>query len=323
MRIAEKDSYITSYWNELESISEYRVMLEGKNIKPLITTKEGNKIVGARIESDNSLGNLLLIPYINFNDDKYTEIGENKEYYWTDEAMKLGRKVLTTIYSLDKAIREIGDISIAPDWITQDRYVLPKEQIIRDKLAVLEKEIEKLQKQVEIHQQDMAEESVLKNLLYENGKPLEKAVHLALKIIGFRVEHYEDSEFDIILESKEGRLLGEVEGKDNKAINIGKLRQLATNLIEDLDRDSVSEMAKGILVGNAYRFKEPDERADFFTEKCIKAAIRNQTALIRSDDLFDVAKYLSNKPDERYATLCRKAIIDKIGQVKFPDLPSS
>lgn len=117
-------------------------------------------------------------------------------------------------------------------------------------------------------------------------------------------------------------MIGEAEGKDNKAINITKLRQLEMNIHEDFERDDVTDMAKGALIGNAYRLVEPDERGDYFTEKCLTAANRSGTALIRTVDLFNVAKYLSGKSDKAYSKKCRKVIIETAGIVTFPEIPS-
>ena len=82
--------------------------------------------------------------------------------------------------------------------------------------------------------------------------------------MGFKANPFQekDSVFDVVFESQEGRLIGEAEGKDNKAINIEKLRQLELNLQEDYSRDEISEFAKGALIGNAYRLTPPEERRD-------------------------------------------------------------
>src|SRR5207245_1319034 len=101
-----------------------------------------------------------------------------------------------------------------------------------------------------------------------------------------------DSEFDVIFESPEGRCLGEVEGKDTKAINIDKFSQLERNLQEDFAREGVTEYAKGVLFGNAERLKPPAERGHAFTGKCITAAKRVHAALVRTADLFDPVRYL-------------------------------
>lgn len=47
----------------------------------------------------------------------------------------------------------------------------------------------------------------------------------------------------------------------------------------------------------------------------------SQTALVRSTDLFDVAKYLSGKNDKRFAKKCRNAILSSVGLVAFPIVP--
>ena len=326
MVLSGKNNELAPYWKELGQVSEFRVLLDREGLRPTIQTKNGAKTVGARLRYKNADGNLFLMPYISFSDEKYTyENEEQDELYWSEEACTLGNKIISAICALDKSIRTTGEVSAIPDWVSQDKYLLPKEEKIRDKLVVVENKIENLQRQKEKHEQEIADESVLKRLIYENGKPLEGAVHLALSVLGFTVSHYEDaeSEFDVIFECKEGRLLGEVEGKDSKAISIDKLRQLEMNIHEDFSRDDVVEMAKGALIGNAYRLLEPTERPEFFTEKCIMAANRSGTALIRSNDLFFSARYLSGKSDKKFSAECRAAILSAVGQVVFPQVPSS
>jgi len=165
----------------------------------------------------------------------------------------------------------------------------------------------------------------LRNLLFEKGKPLEFAILDALRIIGFKVSQFDDgkSEFDAVFESKEGRFIGEAEGKDNKAINIDKLRQLALNIYEDLEHDGVESPAKAVLFGNAYRSIPIEERSEPFTTKCISAAQTSSTALVFTADLFKIAKYLSDTRDSRFATKCRKTLLGSIGKVVFPSIPQS
>ena len=322
MNIIEKNGELALYWNDLGDASKFRVLLDGDIKNPIIKTKTGNKIAGVRLRSRDSEGNLFLMPYIDFDDPKYEFEAEN-EMFWTEEACTLAQKIINHLHSISKAVKIADDFTTTPDWVFQNKYILPKEQKTRDKLIVIEGELERLQKQKEQYQQNIISESVLKKLMYEKGKPLEAVVRLALELIGFTASHYEDSvsEFDVIFESEQGRFLGEIEGKDRKAINIDKLRQLRMNIEEDCDREDVSEPAKGILIGNAYRLTDPNERNDFFTERCVTAAQRREIALIRTDHLFEVAKYLSDKSDKRYADACRKAILNAAGQVEFPNLP--
>ena len=96
------------------------------------------------------------------------------------------------------------------------------------------------------------------------------------------------------------------------------------NIHEDFERDEVSEMAKGVLFGNAYRLKPLNERGEFFTDKCMKAAARSGTALVRTPDLFSIVQYLSGVDDDQFASQCREKILSTAGQlVEFPEAPIS
>lgn len=322
MRLSKRDNALVSYWNELGESSEFRVLLEVDGIRSLIETKSGNKTVGGYLKYKNSPGLLFLLPYIDFEKDEL--ITENEDgFYWNDTAIQMGKRFEKSIVELDKKFQSKNEFTPIPDWAEHDSYVLPKEKKIRSKLLSLEKEHEKIQNEKEKYTQELSNEMVLKFLLYENGKLLETAIHEALKLLGFETSQYHDSEseFDVVFESKEGRLLGEAEGKDNKPININKLRQLEMNIHEDFERDEVTEIAKGVLIGNAYRLQQPNKREDFFTTKCLKAAERSGTALIKSTDLFMVSKYLSGKNDKTFAKKCRTEIINTTGVVNFPTVP--
>ena len=165
----------------------------------------------------------------------------------------------------------------------------------------------------------------LRRLLYEQGQRLEEAILDALKLFGFEAEPYRDadSEFDAVFTSTEGRFLGEAEGKDRHAIHINKLRQLTQNLHDDFARDEVNEFAKGVLFGNPYRLRPPNDRPDDFTEKCVSSAEKSGIALVRTADMFEPARYLSENDDPQYARLCREAIHQCEGEVVvFPKPPS-
>jgi hypothetical protein len=79
----------------------------------------------------------------------------------------------------------------------------------------------------------------------------------------------------VVFESSEGRLLGEAEGKDTKPINMGNLRQLQMNVLEDLEREEVELPAKVVLPGNGFRLVELSERPEQFTIKCQTASQQN------------------------------------------------
>jgi len=326
MQLSGRDNLIAVYWKEMDAMSEYRVLVSGAGVRPLVKTKTGDKMVGACLRYKNATGMLILLPFIDFQRDEFSEYREEeKTFYWTEKAIQAGSRFVSGLVGIDKAVHESTDTSPAPEWVESERYVLPAESDIREELLKLETKIESIQKQKEEKEQALSGETALKRLLYEKGSPLEEAIREALHIMGFKVSQFNngESEFDVVFESPEGRLIGEAEGKDNKPINIDKLRQLEMNIHEDFAREEVNEVAKGALIGNAYRLAKPDERGDFFTEKCRIAAERGKTALIRSVDLFTVTRHLKGGSDEEFAKQCRRAILESIGIVTFPPIPEN
>lgn len=324
MRLSAKADVVATYWAELGEHSEFRVLLDGTGITPLVITKSGDKTVGATRRYEKVSGTLLLLPYIEFDREDFV-FEKDGETHWTDEAEKLGKHFVSAIVAIDKALKQNTETTPTPDWATQKKYVLPKEQTTRTNLLTIETRIEALQKEKEQQQQKLTEETILKGLLFEKGKPLETAILEGLRLLGCKASQYRDSEseFDVVFECPEGRVIGEAEGKDNKPISIDKLRQLEMNIQEDFAREGIDEMAKGALIGNAYRLSAPESRGDFFTEKCLTAATRSRTALIKSTDLFYAARYLSGREDPDFAQRCRQAILSATGVVVFPDIPEA
>ena len=114
-------------------------------------------------------------------------------------------------------------------------------------------------------------------------------------------------------------MLGEVEGKDNKPVDVQKLSQLIRSLGDDLER--VEEVAKGVLMVYGNRLVPLDERVEVFTQHCIKSAQSRNIALVATTDLFKAVQYLVDHNDANYAKQCRDAIVNGVGVVSFPTVP--
>lgn len=326
IKLAPKSSeLISSYWSEFGELSEYKVVLN-EEIPASLLTKHGDKTVGAVFKPSSSNGALILLPDLDFYDSSFyeeVELEDGVEERWTEAASQFAARLVKSIISINTALRNDAEITPEPDWATANVYSLNKEAKLLESLSVVEEKLENLQSKKNTLMADLRDAGKLRALLYETGKPLESAIIDSLKILGFKATNYEDgkSEFDAVFESKEGRLIGEAEGKDNKAVNVTKLRQLALNIHEDLEREEVESPAKGVLFGNPYRLTPLEERDDPFTEKCKAAAKTSSTALLFTPDLFKVARYLSNHKDAAYAKKCREAISISIGRVIFPEIP--
>lgn len=320
MKLSNKNSgIILSYWNEFSDKSKFNVTLNIEKSIPLIVTKSGDMEVGSLIRNEQSSGAIMLLPDIDF----YEEDFLNDEGEWTDNALIFSAKFINEIVKISKSVHSTSEITPPPEWTKVAEFKLNKEKIISDELIKIEQKLSTIQRKKEELLDKIKVTSELRNLLFEKGKPLEQAIHLALKTIGFQVSNFDngESEFDAVFTSEEGRFIGEAEGKDNKPINIEKLRQIALNIYEDLKRDEVTEPAKSVLFGNPHRVLPIENRDEPFSAKCLSSAKASSTALVFTPDLFMVAKYLSDNNNKSFAKRCRNAILKTTGRVVFPSIP--
>ena len=323
MKLSARNAEIlSSYWSEFEAISQYKVQLTNPDVPHCIVTGTGSIPVGAIYRVRSSAGTLLLLPFIEFSPNNFIEDHEEGKRF-TTAAKQFAARMVTAVVALDKALRSAREITPEPLWASEPKFALAPERALRVQLLETEREVVKAQKHKEDLEDQLRTAGAYRALLYEKGKPLENILIDTLRLFGFSAERFvdSDSEFDVVFESEEGRLIGEVEGKDNKAINIDKFRQLSTNIQEDFQRKEVETPAKAVLFGNGYRLKTLDERGNPFTEKCIKAAAISSTALVFTPDLFPPVQYLFANFDSEYARLCRQAILSTTGLVSFPPTP--
>lgn len=308
---------------------EYQLYVENPgNAQIIFTGKDKTKILGAIYKVKS--GHLVVLPFINYDEKKFTEHrgkGKEKKAYWTKEATQFGKSLVKTLVDVDKALRKGGDGTPPPDWAGHVDFRLAEEEVLQKEITQKAKEIEGLSLQKDELLTELEKEIRLRDLLFEKGKILENAINAALNILGYKAENYNDGhlELDHVITSPEGdRFIGEAEGKDTSAVNIDKFRQLTGNIHEDLQRDEVENPAIGILFGNGFRLTKPSERSEQFTTKCINTAKSSNCVLVRTTDLFHVAKYAKESKDENFAKNCRDAIKNSVGKiVDFPAVPKS
>lgn len=315
---------ISSYWAEFKDWSGYKVTI--KTAKPAfpaaLMTRVGDKAVGLILRSKSGAGALVLLPDIEFCPPSFVATEENEEV-WTSAAKQFAQRFIASIVGVDRALRSEGEITPLPSWAKGAEYELACEARMRSELLLAEREVERAVKAKEDKEDALRAIGRFRGLLFEKGKPLERSIIDALRILGFSATPFvnAESEFDVVFYCSDGRLIGEAEGKDNKAINIEKLRQLAMNIHEDLQQEAVQEPAKPVLFGNPFRLDSVAGRGEPFTEKCLSAATASSTALVFTPDLFLSIQYLLENPDDEYAKSCRLAIISAIGRVKLPSPP--
>lgn len=315
MVLTEQGQFLGQYWKDFGAASTYRVAFKASKVTPLITTRGANLVVACRFVLAGVKGHVLALPPIQAYDVEPSHYSDRK---WSKEDKRIGQQLSSAFLTLDGLLRPSGGKTPVPDWAKADEFLLLRERELMQSILVVDQHIaQALEKRANLSK-ELANEAELRGLLYESGGPLENAILIALRILGFTAQRLKSgqSEFDAVFVSPEGRFLGEAEGKENKQVNIDKLRQLEMNIQEDFEREDVTEHARGVLFGNAYRMQQPPERPDaYFSEKCLAAAARSKTALIRTTDLFVAAKVVKDSGDLGYAAACRKAILEQGGKV--------
>lgn len=318
-KIFAHSNFIKSLYEHAKDYMEHKAHLKISEQICTITfaTKNKEKVLGANVKVEK--GNLIFIPNIEFPS-KFM-----KDSKWTPEAKKWGSIFQSLISQLVITLNSQILETPPPVWTSNDEFTLSESEKTNQRLTESELEIQKLNAIVFELKTKLSETEALKHLLFETGKPLELAVIKSLKMLGYIAENFNDGrlELDQIILSPEGdRFIGECEGKDNKDIDISKMRQLLDSLNEDFAREEVSEKADAILFGNPQRFTIPALRTLDFTDKCKRAAEREKIALIKTADLYKVVQYITKSNDEEFKVKCRNAIKNQLGTVViFPKIP--
>jgi hypothetical protein len=327
-KIFPSNEIIKGFYNEFKDLLECETYIEIKEdidnlFYPLFTTKNKEKILGGVYKFKNN-SHFVFLPLLNFNRKEFIERKKDKEY-WTDQAMITGTNYINYLIQIDKILKSESNKTPKPSWLSKSEFDLEMSKKIKAKIKVNNDKISKLKNENETFLVELEEQEILKDLLFETGKPLENVVIEALKILGYKAENYDDGklELDQIILSPEGdRFIGECEGKDNKDIDITKVRQLIDSINQDyFNHDGRINKSPGILFGNSQRLIPPDERTLDFTQKCKDSAKRENLALIKTVDLFEIVKYLKENKDEKFKKECRDTIKKGLGEIiQFPKI---
>lgn len=318
----------SEFYNKFKKNLEYKLYIEDPNEAQIVFTgKDKTKILGAIYKVGP--GHLVTLPTLTFNEKDFTEIKEdedgNEKKFWNKEGLAFGNNLVKHLLEIDKNLTDGSEKTPTPEWVSKEQFLGKKEKKLYDSINKNSEKIAKIMQKNEKLQIELEEERKLKDLLFEQGKPLENSVIKALKILGYKAENYDDGDLEmdqVIISPEKNRYIGENEGKDNKDINITKFRQLVDALNADFARDEVKEKAFGILFGNAERLKDPAQRKLDFTTKCKSGAEREKIALVKTTDLFAVAKFLNENDDEKFRKDCRDAIHKGLGKIAaFPAIP--
>lgn len=323
------NAIFSEFYNKFQKYLKYELYVQDPSEADIVFTgKDKSKVLGAIYKVGT--GHLITLPVLTFSEKDFTEVKQDEDgdevEHWNNEGLAFGNNLEKALLNIDKQISSNLERTPAPEWVSREEFMGKKEKQLRESIDKNLEIINKIKLNNEELKIQLEEEEKLKNLLFETGKPLENAVIKALKILGYKAENYDDGELEmdqIIISPEKIRYIGENEGKDNKDINITKFRQLVDALNADFSREEVEEKAFGILFGNAERLTDPDKRTLDFTDKCKSGADREKIALVKTTDLYFVAKYLNENKDKKFEKECRDAIHKCLGKiVEFPKVPN-
>ena len=148
----------------------------------IFTGRDKNKILSSIVKIENR-GNILLLPEVVFK----------KEEDFND--------LLNIIVEIDKNLNKEIMKNPKPQWLENNvNYSINISENIKSELANIDKEINKLNENKEKLNQNLEKEDQIKDLLFENGKPLENAIIEALRILDYEAEniYIDNNEIDII-----------------------------------------------------------------------------------------------------------------------------
>ncbi len=279
----------------------------------------GDRTIGASISLKMEGAKHCFSQSRKLEDDKFVRKGKDDDKsYWTTRAIVWQRVLGNTRRDSRRTV--VTNKTLAPEWAADERYKCQGEVDKTHEIASLENEIAALTTRKETAAFDLHELGQFRGLLFENGGGLEQEVTKVLQMIGFETSKdiTPNDGPDVIFSIEIHRFIGEVEGRDNAAINVDKFSQLERHLADDFARDDIDERAIGVLFGNPQRLTKPEERTADFTQKCQEGAKRAGIRLVRTMDLFWVAKQMLDTNDADYAKRCRDAIINtEYGIVDF------
>ncbi len=322
-QIIVKDPAFKGLRDALSQILEYRVVFEGPTAMRTVFSAKDGTADGGVANSQDWPGSLVFLPHFDFDADEFTETSDAGKDIWSKKALGISHELVGQLLAIDRVLKGSAELTPPPNWL--NGFEKPKAvSQIEGEIADIDARLRNLRLQREdlsLRKADVLEYS---HLLYETGKPLERAIEKTLRLLGYTVETLRigDLEIDHVIVGPSGtRMIGESEGKDSSAIDISKFRQLESNIGEDFEREEVSQPAKGVLFGNGFRLSAPAARAEQFTQKSLTNASRLGSALIRTADLYAVAVHLLDHPeDDAFRATCRAALEGTVGGiVKFPD----
>jgi hypothetical protein len=317
LRLAPGAEALSGTWAEVRELLKAEVFFGVGGAIPLMVLDDGTgRAVGARASPD---GTLFFVPPFQMSGDAFEE-DEDGDDVWSAVGERESARLLKFAVSLHETVRR-GTATPIPEWANAPQFQSKEMEKIEKRLLKERGRLEEAQQNIASLEDARRKQQEALELLFGQGAPLEREVRIALSLLGFEADEFNDGthQFDVVLEADGHRYIGECEGKDNKAIDIGKLSQLECCVAEDIAIRDADEFAKAILFGNPHRLHPLDKRGEPFTDRVVKAALQRKVRLVTTVDLFWASLAVRNGAGEDYKRRCRDAVHEcEGGIVQFP-----
>lgn len=231
--------------------------------------KGTDKVVAAVIPYGS--GKIVLLP----------QIYEEEEYKTEDVWKENGKKYLDSLFELNRRLKITDEEMDLPGWaqniyILDEKVKLKKQNTIENKIAKLEKELDKERIAVQ-------EVQKYKLLLTSSGTTLEEIVKQVLDELGFTILEAEKGRSDIIAKYGEVAIVAEIKGVTKSAAE-KHAAQLEKWVAQYIEENEVSP--KGLLIVNGFCDMPLNERLeDVFPQQMLKYCVSRGHVLLTSTQL--------------------------------------
>ena len=145
MSLHPNERILGDYWRKFGEYSNYKCLIEDSNeIRPLVVTRQGNRIVGAIMQTKGG-GDLILLPWLDFYREEFFSQGWDERYEyvdlgydfdeddidgneeWTPKAKGWGKQFIDSLESIDKMLTGDRESTPVPQWARNERFKTARE----------------------------------------------------------------------------------------------------------------------------------------------------------------------------------------------------
>lgn len=303
---------------EITKATGKAVEMIDNRIKKLFDKYKDNLVYYSFAENENCKNKLIKIKTTSKIVAWYEAVGKGIVLFFPDQnfemleksiASRKEKEFLNDIYNFMNELNATKTTDL-PEWTKS--YRTKEEKNMIKEITKNEKEIIKLEKK---NAKDLSQLSILeddKRIFTTDSAELENIVKGIFTKIGLKVIKAGGNEEDLVLTDGTNHLVFEVKGTDGSATEKHTAQTLKwlTNYFIDTGING-----KGVLIVNAFKSKELNQRQDTFPKQLLKYAEHQNLCLISSIQLFNIYKEFINgnltKEDIVNSIINQKGIYDK------------